>query len=159
MPRLRKRSGTRSRRATAAPALMMIAIPIDRVQAAQIRALRTRQADLDEDTFWSIVLGDGVGLYEFQLYLEDLDAGRADPASDEEWLPDEPGPTQEWSVPIDRKVMDALRQLRTRRPGWSEAKFWQQALEWGVDLLRQIFDDEDGLVRPTCRDPDDEIPF
>jgi len=129
-------------------------------QAAQVEALRAREAAQDDERFWRIVIGDGLDLYRFQLDLDEAGEAEAQRRAYENALPERPGPTNTISVPVEDDQAAALDELRARRPDWDDARFWREAVAWGIRLLRQRIDQED---RPTFAAPesrrDDEIPF
>lgn len=129
-------------------------------QAAQVEALRAREAEQDDAAFWRIVMGDGLDLYRFQLDLDEAGEAEAQQRAGESALPEQPGPTSALSVPVEDDQAATLDELRARRPDWDDARFWREAVAWGIRLLRQRMDQED---RPTVAAPesrrDDEIPF
>lgn len=142
--------------------MVKVTVLFDDVQRVQIDHVRGRAGPIAEDVFWRVVIGDGLGLFLFQI--EEDEAGTAEAnerVNTISWaLPDEPGPVTAIEVDTSEEVAEALVILRARRPGWSEAKFWQQVLEWGTSMLPQVLDRED---RPdeggSGKAADDDLPF
>lgn len=128
-------------------------------QAAQVEALRARVAALDDGVFWRIVMGDGLDLYRFQRDLEEAGEAEAQRRAHETALPERPGPTSALSVPVEDDQAAALDELRARRPDWDDARFWREAVKWGVRLLQQRMDHEDNPTAAPESLRDDEFPF
>lgn len=146
----------RGRGASESPVTVLIGAD----QRAAIDDLRRRCPDRTEVAFWSIVLGDGIALFDFQLHEEEVATGTRHAASDvgaqgssisgvaaESAIDD----TVAVAIPIDDATLIVLRALRDRRPEWTDALFWREVLDWGIVLLGQRLDDEDddraGIVR------------
>lgn len=106
--------------------------------AIQIAELRARESHLDDQTFWTILIDDGLSLYRYQVDGEDVDYPP---------LPEHPGQTRVVQIPVEDEQAEALDALRARRPVWDRTRFWQEALDWGIDLLGQRMDDEDSKAR------------
>lgn len=138
-----------------------ITMLIGEQQAAQIAALRARDPQTDEATFWAILIADGAAYYEFNLAQAEQDTDNPDYQDDA--LPEAPGPVEPRPIAVDEDQAAALDALRSRRPEMDEARFWQLVIEWGVGILAQMFDAEDKAARGEG-DPDpapdkDGIPF
>lgn len=138
-----------------------ITMLIGEQQAAQIAALRARDPQTDEATFWAILIADGAAVYGFQLAQAEQDTDNPDYPNDA--LPEAPGPAEPRQIAVDEDQAAVLDALRARRPEMDEARFWQLAIEWGVGILAQMFDAEDRAARgegdPDPAPDEDGIPF
>lgn len=128
-------------------------------QAAQVEALRAREAAHDDEEFWWVLMGDGLDLYRFQVDVDEVGEDEAQRRVHENALPELPGPTSAISVPVQEDQAAALDELRARRPDWDDARFWREAVAWGIRLLRQRMDHEDDPTAAPESLSDDELPF